>query len=83
MAGLLVGAGFGWLGAGLSVFGGVAKILGVVAAAGVVWGAVFAAGVFGVGEGFGVVAVFAGTGTSMTPLSGGMNWLLGLFGSIV
>ena len=38
---------------------------------------------FGVGDGFTAADVFAGTGTRMTPLSGGMNWLLGLFGSIV
>ena len=39
-----------------------------------------AAGDFGVG--LAEVFVFAGTGTRITPLSGGMNWL-GLFGSIV
>ena len=42
----------------------------------------FAAGVFGVGAGFAAVFVFAGTGTRITPLSFGMNWL-GLFGSMV
>jgi hypothetical protein len=48
---------------------------------GAVWAFEFAAGVFGVGVGLTAVFVFAGTGTSITPPSGGMNGLP-VFGSI-
>lgn len=74
----------------LAVFGGVCVVF---AGDGFVSGEGFGSGVpetfafaalpaRGVGVGFAVVLVFAGTGTKITWPSGGMNWL-GLFGSIV
>lgn len=68
-----VGVGFGVAGVGVAFGAGVAETF------------AFAFGVFGVGEGFTfalIIVVFAGTGTKITPLSFGINWL-GLFGSIV
>ena len=67
---------FGWPGAG---FEGVGLV--IVAGVGDGWG-VFADGFFGVGVGLADVFAFAGTGTRITPPSGGINWLPP-FGSIV
>jgi hypothetical protein len=73
-------AGLAAAGVGDDFTAGVGDVFGTALfAAGGVATFAFAAGVLGVGVG---LAVFAGTGTRITPPSDGMNWL-GLFGSIV
>lgn len=81
------GVGFGRVDpAGLAEFAAAGVFLSVgglaaVFAGGAVCVFAFAAGVFGDGDGFACASVFAGTGTSTTPPSLGMNGLP-VFGSI-